>query len=267
MTNRDSFVRAGAVATILVDTFALMLMFRHTKKIESDFNNKKAALIKQSMDLRDRFTSLQEQMAQKAEALELLEVENKRLIEEYKDKFTEIQEQNEVLTKELRQFKERPLVEQLRGALQREDDQNMKDFLSKMIYNIVLIKSGKSIELEPIVVAQEGEGAAAIETAQGADAGLPALPAVAQSQALELAEMRGRILSVDNKYNLVVFDLGRQDNVKEKQRCVIIQGEDEIASGRVISVRYRVSAAFIDKTKYRYKINDIQEGDTVAVID
>ena len=88
--------------------------------------------------------------------------------------------------------------------------------------------------------------------------------------ALELSivspELRkGKVISVDQKYSLAVFDIGRKDGVEKGKQCAILKDDKEIAQAEVISTRYNVSAAFIYETAYGHNIRDIKEGDGVLV--
>jgi hypothetical protein len=82
---------------------------------------------------------------------------------------------------------------------------------------------------------------------------------------LPSARKTGKVLSVDAKDNLLVIDLGRQDDVKQGNRCIILKDEKEMASGEVISVRYNVSAVFVDDLKFNNKISNIKEGNTALI--
>ena len=239
-------------------------MYRHLKSAEADFSTKKALFIKENMDLKDRLGLVEEKLQKETEAVTSLTGENEKLKEAYDADIATLREESASLVVKIKALEERPLIQQLREAAYREEDEKLQKFLEKVLYNIVLIKSGKSIELEPIVIAEKGtsdEEEERFDTTTRDDGGMTAIERTYDTSQGE----RGRILSVDSKHNLVVIDVGRKDNIAENQRCIIFKEGKKIASARIISVRYKVAAAFVDELKYQYDIFSIQEGDEVVV--
>lgn len=62
-----------------------------------------------------------------------------------------------------------------------------------------------------------------------------------------------------------MIDLGTQDGIVKGDRCVVVKDEKVIASAEIISVRYKISAAFIDDVRYKNALTDIKEGDKVLI--
>ena len=263
MQNRKTLSLAILVSVSFFCLILVLSMFRHLKRMESDFRDKKAALVKENMDLKDEFGFLQEELVQKAEALTFLAEENEKLKEEYTTRIESMKSENAALGQKIKDLEEKPLAEQLRDALYSEKNEKLKKFLEKVLYNIMLIQSGKSIALEPIVVAEREEGV----PAETAGAKLEREPAEAPKRMLLPAGKKGKVLSVDKKHNLIVVDLGKRDDVVEGAECVILKGEKEIASAEIISVRYNVSAAFVNDWRYNYHIRNIKEGEAVFIVE
>ncbi|MDD5174101.1 MAG: hypothetical protein PHV48_04680, partial [Candidatus Omnitrophica bacterium] len=121
------------------------------------------------------------------------------------------------------------------------NNENIRMVLDDSLRKIELIKEGKAVNLEPIVVKDDN-----------------ALQSALLDQ--ENAQKKGEVLSLDKKSSLVVINLGRKEGVKEGDRLRIFKDADQIAGGEVISVRYRISAAVIDDIRYKSTIDDIKEG-------
>jgi regulator of replication initiation timing len=76
----------------------------------------------------------------------------------------------------------------------------------------------------------------------------------------------GNVLSFNKKDNLVVIDMGSKDGLTEKDKCVILKGDKEIAYAEIISVRYDLSAAMITDIAAGYSVKDLESGCQVSVI-
>jgi len=240
--------------------------FRYFKTVESKFNNEKADLIKENMDLQDKVDSLEEDIAQKTGIATNLETEKKtleaRLItlgEEaknlesrygqlYGEKIKILKKENLFLRSRSDDIKKMSLVNFLKATLAKEGNSNIKEVVKDALSKVELINSGKSVRLEPIVVAEkdkkydkENDGS------------------------FDIKNLSGKIVSIDTVNNLVVVDIGRQDGVKDGQKCVISKGSDEIASGEIISTRYKLSAVFVGEIRQKHTFSDIAEGDIVSI--
>ena len=261
MENKNTIFIATLISICVFCVFFAVFLFRHVKKVEFEFNEKEASLIKDSMDLRDLLEEVKITITEKTKEVSLVKKEKEKIIKQMKvikeenDKLNKLYaEQIEALKKEdvtlrgeLRALKELSLDELLRKALDAEEDENIKKVLERTLHNIELVRKGDLVDLEPIIVAQEGG------------------EKVRKEAALPLQKEGGEILSVDRSNNLIVIDLGKRDKIKEGQHCAILADGEEIASGEIISARHRVSAAFIDDIKYRYTLSDVKKGSKVIV--
>jgi len=252
---------------VSVSVFCVVLvfaMFYHLKRVETDFGNKKAILIKDNMDLKDKIYSLNAEILKKAKQLTLAEEEKAKIKAAYDNDVSSLRDENNTLKQEVAELEGKPIVEQIREAAHKEQNENLKKFLEKTLYSIILIKSGKNIELEPIVVENAGGNENEEQSAEGVfEEGVQA----AETAPLISKGKEGKVLSVDKKYSLIVIDIGRSDGVKENQSCLILRGGKNMASAKIISVRYKVSAAFVDEMSYGYNIRDLKEDDDALVLD
>ena len=270
MREKTRFLMALLIAVSLFLIALVASLYGSLKKTEAQFNERKAVLIKENLDLKDSAKAVEELLNQKKESLVILEKERKNiddkiagfneekdaLKKEYEEELLALKTENASLKAKMTSLRKKTLAESIDEAIEEEDNENLKKFLAKVKYNIEVIKKGGNIELEPIIVTDIGEGAGtgpALETA-------PSKKISTQTAARE-----GKVMSVDSKYSLVVFDLGRKDGVKQGGQCSILKDGKEIASAEIISTRYNVSAGFVYETAYGYAIDDIREGDGVAV--
>lgn len=258
----------GAIL-LSITIFSVILagsIYHHLKKAEADFKSKEAALVKANIDLKDEIVDAREEIMQKAASMTLLEEENQKLKYEYSEEFEALKEENTILADKIAQLEEKPLIEHLRDAINTERNRNVRKFLEKVLYNIVLVKSGKNVELEPIVVAtKEEEIISEPEEIKKSTKKARVKTEPEEEQPSFLVGKKGKILSVDRRFNLIVINLGRNDNVKEEDRCIILKDDKAIGEARIINLRYRVSAAFVDEMESGYNIRKIQEGYEVLV--
>ena len=267
------YSKKALLGTILlsVTIFSIILagsLYRYLKKVESDFKSKEAALVKENIELEDELGYMREEIMKKAATLTLLEEENENLKHKYSIEFETLKEENMVLAQRIVQLEERPLIEHLRDAVNTERNRKVRKFLEKVLYNIVLVKSGKNVEMKPIVVATKDEEVVPepMETGKRTtEAKMKPEPEEVERQPSFPAGKKGKILSVDRRFNLIVINLGRNDNVKEEDRCVVLKDDKVIAGARIINLRYRVSAAFVDEMESGYSIRKIKEGYEVLI--
>lgn len=252
---------------IIICAFFLILAlssFRNLKKMELEFNEKKATLVKENLDLKDRINAVQETLSQKTDALNILEAdkkvvqeelgilrkENDRIMASYGAEIEALKRKSAALRKRLSNIEKTPVVTTIRQAMDRENNENIKKVLALAAENIELIKSGKAVSLEPIVVTGL--------SGQAAPSGV--------ATAVEQGEKQGMVLSADAKNNLIVIDMGRRDDIKEGDLFKIFKETEEIAEAEIISARYRIAAAFICDIQPRYTIDDVKEGSRAVLI-
>ncbi len=273
MKDKIRFFMAILIAVTVFLMILVLSLFNQQKSLELQFNERKAKLIKENLDLKDKQQSLRNVVEQKKEAMALLEEKRKAIEEQIKDfenekeavkeeytgRIMELEEENASLARRIDDLESKTLSEKLEESLQREENEALRQFLAKVIYNIQVIREGGNIELEPIVVTKTQDGAQA-QTAV----------ASAQRNLRDIEEkpsgLTGNIISVDRKYSLVVFDLGRKDGISRGRQCKILKRGDKIATAEIISVRYRVSAAFVYEMEYGYDIRDVEQDDKITVI-
>jgi len=270
MNDKTRFLMAILIAVSLFLAVLVVSIYGNLKKTELAFNERKATLIKENLDLKDSNKTLEDAMNQKKEAFTLLE-EQRKVVEEklanfekekeavkkeFEEELISLKKENSLLATRVKELEDKTLEEKIQEAIQKEDNDSLKKFLAKVVYNIEVIKKGGNIELEPIVVTEtEQESAGSSETVLKQP--------LKQSSALSQPK-KGKIISVDQKYSLVVFDIGRKDGVEKGKQCAILKDDKEIAQAEVISTRHNVSAAFVYETAYGTDIRDIKIGDGVG---
>ena len=263
MQNKSTLFSAILITVCVFLLVITISTFRSLKKMELEFNEKKATLVKEGLELKDKLNSLQEDFNKKAASVGVIEKEKKELesqidqikeeqgkiISSYTQELDALKKKNEFLKKSISALERSPLITRIRAAIMKEDNEDIKKLLQNTLDKIELIKSGKSVNLEPIVVTKKEDSAAA------------------EYATMKPEGREGAIISLDPKNNLMVINLGTKDNLKEGNRCKILRDGQEIAQAEILSVRYRIAAAFIDDIQYRYTINDIKEGYKVVVTE
>lgn len=240
-------------------------MYSHFKKVERDFNVKRATLIKENLELEDSLKVVKEDLAKKEESILLLREEVKKIESAYKSELVTLRRDNTFLATKIKEFRGKSLIDQLREAIEKETESQVRKYFEKMLYNAVLLKSGKSINLDPIVVAKKEERPKRQNFTSSPEETKKEISPPQTKPIPILTGTRGKVLSVDNRYNLVVVNLGRRNKIKEGQRLSVLRNEKEIAQAEIINVRYKIAAAFVDDIQYRYNIHNIHEGDEVVV--
>lgn len=304
MESKEMIIR---IILAIVCVFCIILVwssFSNLKKTELEFNEKKATLVKENLDLKDRLESIQDIVNKKIETAAVLEKEretvnnNLSALKEMNGKlsraynkininYNALMAERETMLKQLEELKKEtlslaskvsdleksPLIERIKEAMNNEENENIKKVLEDALHNIELIKSGKSVNLTPIVVESkaaenkpaeekgedEGSGAEQNSTAQ------TAAPASANKTSTPVIVGQGNVVSSDSNNNLIIINLGRKDKMKEGLRCAVLKNDEEIASGEIISVRYNISAVYIDDVKYKNSISEIKEGDKILI--
>jgi len=223
---------------ILICVFGLFLALSSSmrlKKAELEFNEKKALLVKENLDLKDRLGSLEERIAKYVqmekekialeEQLNLLKKEN----EDIRNVYNELKLNDNALISE-----KDNLIKQL-DALKKKNLDLAKKLTDLESGSTGLAKKGGAVELTPIVVKPKEQAGGKL----------------------------GKVLSVDAKNNLLVINLGNKDGIEKGESCTIFKDEEKIASGEIINVRYEVAAVFIEDLEYNNEMKDIKEGFTV----
>lgn len=234
-----------------------LIMFRQMKSSERTFSNKNASLTRERAELKVQFDSLSEVLDKSRVTITSLERERRSIEEEFarlqkengelKNQSTKtlymLKRENKAMRKRIDVFRKCSTAELIKQLASRESDSGIKNILSDTLVKIEAAKDGKYVQLDPIVV-----GAAAGDGARGAS-----------------NTKQNKVISVNKKNNLVVINAGRSQGLAEGKRCHIVGDHGEIAAGMIIRTRYEISAIFVDTFSDKYTINDIKEGDGVAV--
>ena len=264
---KKTIIVAILISLCIFSIFFSLSLFRHFKTAETKFNNEKASLIKENISLQDQLESIKKDIKVKTDAVTVLESEKKSLLDQIKSteedskkldkRYAELyggrigalKKENSSLRNRMLNIGKAPLADFIKNYMGKEENENIKKVLAEALRKVELIQTGKVVNLEPIVVA-ENNAQATTEPA---------------SSLGNVAGKAGKIISIDRDNNLIVVDLGRADDVKAGQRCMVMHGDKEIGSGEIISTRYKMSAAFINDIKYKYTFSDIKESDKVLI--
>lgn len=290
MPNKNTLLVPILLVVSAVCIILAVSSLRRLKNMELEFNEKKATLIKDNLDLKDRIQSLEEIASKKTNALVVVEKEkteleaylktlreeNEKLSNNYKElklsytaltskkenfvrQFEELNEKNQYLSERISELENSPLVQRIKEALPQEQNEKIKTLLENALRNIELIQQGRPIDLGPIVVSGK-------ESAQKATSALSTEDLLKKTAPVSAGNGNiGKVVSLDPKNSLLVIDLGTQDGIVKGDRCVVLKDEKVIASAEIISVRYKISAAFIDDVRYKNALTDIKEGDKVLI--
>lgn len=278
MHNNNVLLIAVLVVICLLLGVLAFSYSKDLKKTELAFNEKKAVLVKENLDLKDRLDSLQKIISEKTESLtatakeksavqeqlDALVEKNKELMTSYTAKLEVLSREKEALRKKVLNLDKSPVIERIKDILKKEENDNIRKVLEDVLNKLELIKEGKPVNLEPIVVTKNEvlTTSPVIEPAPQKEEKIEEARKVIEQQ-----EKSGTILSVDRKNSLIVISLGRKEDVAEGYRCKILNNDEEIASAEVVSVRYRIAAAFIDNILGKHSMNDIKEGLKVTISD
>lgn len=251
-----SFVTAILIAICVFSIILAFSAFDQAKRAEGSFKKEKAALLQEGEELKNRLKLLSKAIQKDREIIASLESERRAFENELADiertsagekekndrTIALLKRENVKMRGEMGALKKASATDLIKEMVSREPDENIKRVLSDTLVKITMVKEGKVVQLEPIVVAGENE------------------------RALNPQNRReGKILSLDKRSNLVVIDLGMAQGLKEGQRCRIFGTAGEIASAMIIKTRYEISAAFVDTFLSKYTIEDIGEGAKVLI--
>ena len=247
MYNKNGGSKIPYVAFIALLALGALLsvgLFRYVKEVQVESEKEKAVFIKKNAEL----TSVNKKMEKEFQSLEdsmiLIESKNRVVLKQKEA----LKKENIFLRKDIKAIKAKPLTKLLEEALAVESNENIKKVMQQAIEKIDMIKSGKVVNLEPILITEKG-------------AALPEEP----KKVIQIPVSTGTILSIDRKNNLIAINLGEKNDVKEGERYAIFRGDKELGSAEIISVRQKVSAAVIDDIKPLHTINDIEKGDGVIL--
>jgi cell division protein FtsB len=247
---------ASLIALCVFSVIISLSLFGYLKNTEQRFKKEKAALVREKMDLRDQLDSLKADLKMKSDAISSLDSEKKNMLEELarieklaeelkgkdNEELESMRKRNQEFQKELNILRGSSAAQLINDAASRETDENVKRILSDAAIKIEMIREGKAVQLEPLVITEGGSQAAGLR-----------------------GRKDGKIFAVNAKKNLIVVDIGRSNGAREGQRCRIIGEQGEIATATIIRTRYEISAAFVDKLNPKHTILDVKEGDKVFI--
>ncbi|MFH1594668.1 MAG: hypothetical protein ABID09_08235 [Candidatus Omnitrophota bacterium] len=267
MQAKKPFFLAVLVFISIFFAFLTFSMYRHLKTSEAEFNFKEATLTKENLGLRDEAKSMLEEFEKNIEKLTLFEEEKRSLNLQHSEEIKVLTEDKANLEKKIRELQNRSFIQNLRDAMHKEENENAKKFFERILYDIVTLRSVKNIELEPIIVTEKksssfGGKSGDKPNRKGAQVSKEPLP---KSTVNVFSGKRGKIVSIDDAYNLVIIDLGRKDGINGGEEIAILKGGEEIARAQIINVRYKISAAFINNIGQKYSVRSITKGYDVLI--
>jgi len=276
---------------ITICIFSLVLvvfMFNQLKTIKSEFNEEKSVLVQEKLDLEERVESIQNIIDQKAdvhirieeerksleEELNALKEETKRQIQIYSNELDTLRINNASLAGRITALERKPLLQSLSEAIAKEKDAKVKKILERALYRAYSVYTKKGIEPEFIVappkpefIEDELEEESAIEKSEGEGEKKEEKRITSVFGVSGTIKKQGKVLFLDKTYNMVIINLGSIDDMKDGERCIILEKGKETAQGEIIGVRYRVSAVLVDGLIQNYTLADIKEGHDVVVFE
>lgn len=269
MENRSRLFTIVLGLLCAISIISALFMFGQVRKVETEYVDKEAEFIRENMDMSDRLDKLKNTIGEKTAEIRKIEEKSEKLekrivsIAEEKDKLEKLYEnQIYVLEGEKKELQNKvtalnkvSLIELIRKAKDAEENESVRKLMGRTLQSIESIRSGKIVDLEPIVISESTALPDNKKIAMVEEIAVPAPP----------PSSLGEVLSVDKKNNLIVVNFGTQNRISEGQRLLILNDGEEIASAEIISARYKISAAFIDDIRYKHTIGEIKSGFSVQV--
>ena len=269
MKNRNLIFELIFIAVLIVCAILTMSAYRHFKGKAFEFDKKRAVLINKNLVLKDNVGLLEEMVSTKetmitslrssVTRLERIREENQRTIDSLstdlnslKEQYEKLSKENTFFSKQLDLLKRHPLVRTILAAFQSNNPQEAENILDSSLENLDPNATNLSEVFSGTVDMTSSQGG---KTDQIAFSDMTPLA----------ARITGSLASVDKKHSLIVIDLGKRDQIKERDFLIILKNGVELGTAEVISVRYRVSAALITRVSPGYTIDDINENCTVSV--
>ncbi|GEM_PF-1444931 len=274
MKNINNILIYALILISLVLSVALLLSFQSSKKLEYEFNEKKALLMKENIDMKEKLNVIERQIADKAESINALEREKDKyeedlngLRKDFQLKMKSLVSQLDNLGRHKRALKKKiavlgktSLSDQLASAASRADNADIKKVLERSLRLIDQIREGKSVDLDSMMAANE----TALQEVPGYEPNTMKRDyTVADAQ--KNTERKGRILKFDPANNYIIINLGSENGVEKGERCKIFKDGQEVGSGEVMSVRFRISAVFIDTIAFKHTMDEVREGLDVEI--
>lgn len=223
--------------------------------MEFNFNRKRAALVKENLDLKDKMGSFEE-AASRNQAEKVKVADEAKIIEE---ESARIKEKDEILRSEYEQ-----LIKKYNSFS--EENKSLAQQIT-VLKNKHSALGGYADNIEKAPLVQEVKGLIKKEQNDGIKNVSQDTPPqnVQPPPSTGQSDILGKIISIDYKNNLAVIDLGRRDRVKESDSCIILKDGLEFARGEVIKTGYNTSAIFINELKHKNTVADIPERSAVII--
>lgn len=237
---------------ILCGVLALITiaLFRYTGSITADFKKKETGFTAKTIEYKSQLELLQATIDQKIAALATADTKTKEierqiaLLREESDKVrSEFDEDRRNFQKRSLEMKERldkydgaSIESLIRQALEKERNDGVKRLLMDSVARVEMMREGKAVDLEPIIVTKDGA-----------------------SERTSIA-----VVALDRKNKLIAINAGRKDGLKEGDRLTVMRDGKELVSTQIVAVRYRVATAFVDQNRHNFSIKDIREGDEIV---
>ncbi|MCM8760797.1 MAG: hypothetical protein NC938_06615 [Candidatus Omnitrophica bacterium] len=259
LRDKDRLIAIALIIMCLLLAAVSLLSYHYANSISLDFHQKQDEFIAKLAEYKKRFDVLQitlnekiKLLSESQEKIKELEVELKTVRKEGEKNRLELEEERRNLSAKIAALKEKldrlenaPIEEVITEALSKETNSEVRAVIADSLARVELIRTGKAVSLEPILV-----------TAAGA----PEVAAVSPNA-------RFSIITLDRKNNLIAINGGRRDGLKEGDRLSILKDGKPAATAGVIAVRYRVASAFVNNTRQNFSFRDIKEGDEVIIAE
>jgi cell division protein FtsB len=205
MQSKNNLLVTVLVVVGIFFIFLAISFSTNVKKMEVDFNRQKALLAKENSDLKIKVEAIQNIVEEKIRAMDAVEKEKKTL----ERKFITLKNKNEELTsslgKQLEELKRKnltlkkrisnlengDLIQKIREAIEKENNENIKIVLKNMLDKIEILKGNPSAAPSPVTPEKEKESFRDMAAESGITQNVPS------KQAQE--EKNGVVLSLDIK--------------------------------------------------------------------
>jgi predicted nuclease with TOPRIM domain len=255
--NRLTVISLAIACAVLA--IATLSFFQHSNSLTQSMKRKQDEFSAKLSEYKKNVESLQAAVDEKVKAITeaedkikefefqigLIKQESEKTRSELNSQRKILLRKNSALSKKLKSFNNASLESLMTETLEKEENGDIKKVLADALAKVELLRAGKSVSLEPIVVTKSGE-----------EGPLEQLSSTASDI---------KIVELDRKNNLIAINAGRKDNLGEGARLTIIKDGKEAAYAEIIAVRYRVASAYVNSMRPGYAIKDIKEGDEVVI--
>lgn len=250
--NGKLILTTSLIVICVISIILSLSLAQRVKNSEAKFKKDRAILVREKMELKDELDALKDDLKSKADDIASLENERRIIKEQIAglekasadlkgaslQEVESLRQQIQSLRKDAEVFKDASSIQVLQDAAARETDATIKRILADALTKLTMVKDGKAVTLEPIVITGGADSAAV---------------------------KQGKIVSFDKKNALIVVNLGSANGVRDGQRLKILGEQGEIAIATVIRTRYEISAAFIESFRSKHTIQDLREDLAITI--